>query len=106
MKEPPGHEAGDKIYLRREKSGAWLLLLWVQPNARRSAWAGLHGDRLKVRLAAPPSDGKANKELVSFLSKTLDLPRNKIEIAAGLSQRGKTVRITEPDSDALHARLP
>jgi len=106
LKEAPRHEAADRVYLRREKSGAWLLMLWVQPNSARSALAGLHGDRLKVRLAAPPLDGKANKELVRFLSRALDVPRKNIEISAGLGARGKTVRIIDPDPDTLGARLP
>jgi len=106
LKEAPRHEAADRVYLRREKSGAWLLMLWVQPNSARSALAGLHGDRLKVRLAAPPLDGKANKELVRFLSRALDVPRKNIEITVGLGARGKTVRVIDLDPDALGARLP
>ena len=106
MKASPPQQSAQRDYLRREKSGAWLLSLWVQPNAKRSEWAGLHGERLKVRLAAPPLDNRANRELVRFLAKALELPRGKIEIVAGLGSRGKTVRITEAEPDALGARLP
>ena len=52
---------------------------------------GLFDQRLKVRLNAPPVDGKANEELIAFLSKILKLPKSKITIKSGLADRRKTV---------------
>ncbi len=96
----------DRPYLRREPSGAVLLNIWVQPNAPRSAFAGLHGDRLKIRIASPPVDGKANEELVRFLGKALSLPRSRVKLIAGETSRGKTVRLEDPDEKILDQELP
>ena len=69
------------------------LTLHVQPNARRSEIAGLHGDALKIRIAAPAVDNKANTELVDFLSKSLGIPKSAIVIRRGTSGRHKVLEI-------------
>ncbi|MBW1810149.1 MAG: YggU family protein [Deltaproteobacteria bacterium] len=92
-------------YLLQEKTGTCLLQVWVQPNAKRSDWAGLYGQRIKIRLAAPAVNGKANKELIRFLSQELGLAKKDIEISAGLRVRGKTIRIVA-EVDSLLAHLP
>ncbi len=73
-----------------------VLLCHIQPGARRSELAGEHGDRLKIRLKAPPVDGKANTELIRFLSKLFAVPRNAICIESGDLSRQKRVRIQNP----------
>lgn len=70
------------------------LTLHVQPNARRSEIAGLHGDALKVRIAAPAADNKANAELIDFLSESLGIPKSAIAIRRGTASRRKVVEIT------------
>jgi uncharacterized protein (TIGR00251 family) len=55
--------------------------------------AGVHGDRVKIRIAAAPVDGAANDELVSFLAKRLGVPRSRVEILSGETSRDKRVRI-------------
>jgi len=89
-------------YARLEKSGALLLDLWVQPGASRSGFAGRHGERLKVRLAAPPLEGRANRELLKFLAAELGLPRSRLELVAGAHGRGKTVRVSAPGDFLKH----
>lgn len=69
------------------------LTLHVQPNARRSEIAGLHGDALKVRIAAPAADNKANAELIDFLSESLGIPKSAIVISRGATSRRKVVEI-------------
>ena len=69
-------------------------MLHVQPNAKRSGIAGLHGDALKVRIAAPAVDNKANAELIDFLSKSLGIPKSAIVIGHGAAGRRKVVEIT------------
>jgi uncharacterized protein len=69
------------------------LILHVQPNARRTEIAGLHGGRLKVRIAAPAVEGKANDLLVGFLADTFDLPGGRVMIRRGSHGRTKTVEI-------------
>jgi uncharacterized protein (TIGR00251 family) len=77
----------------RQDGEGWLLAIRVQPNASVSAVVGEYADQLKVRLAAPPVDGKANAELVRFLAKALGVPRASVSVARGQSSRSKTVRI-------------
>ena len=68
--------------------------LHVQPNARRSEIAGLHGDALKIRVAAPAMDNKANAALIEFLSETLGNPKSAVAIRHGATGRRKVVEIT------------
>jgi|SRR5579859_4766881 len=70
------------------------LILHVQPNAKRTEIAGLHGGRLKVRIAAPAVEGKANELLVGFLADTFDLPGGRVMIRRGSHGRTKTVEIS------------
>jgi len=70
------------------------LSLHVQPGARNSALAGIHGDALKIRVAAPAVDNKANAALVEFLSELLAVPKSAIAIRHGATGRRKVVEIT------------
>ena len=66
----------------------------VQPGASRNQVLGLHGDALKLKLTAPPVEGKANKACIGFLSEALGVPKTSIEIVSGNSSRHKNIRIT------------
>lgn len=70
-----------------------ILELHVQPGAARSEFAGRHGERIKVRLAARAVDGKANQALVEFLAEYYKVPRRSVRIASGLKSRDKRVVI-------------
>ena len=70
-----------------------ILNLHVQPGAKRSEFAGRHGERVKIRLAAPAVDNKANEALVDFLAQHYGVPRRSVRIAAGLKSRQKRVVI-------------
>jgi uncharacterized protein (TIGR00251 family) len=70
-----------------------ILEVYVQPGASRSAFAGMHGDRVKIRLAAPPVEGKANAALIEFLAAHYGVPKRSVRIAAGLRSRRKRVVI-------------
>lgn len=85
-------------------TGRVTLTLHVQPNATASAVAGLHGDALKIRIAAPAADNKANKALVDFLHRLLELRTSQISIRHGAHGRRKIVEIAGADA-ALLARL-
>jgi uncharacterized protein len=69
------------------------LAVWATPGRRRSEIAGVAGGELRVRVAAPPSDGRANRELCRFLAETLDVPRRDVTIVAGEGARHKTVQV-------------
>jgi uncharacterized protein len=70
-----------------------ILELHVQPGAARSEFAGKHGERIKLRLAARAVDGKANEALIDFLAAHYGVPKRNVQIVAGLKSRQKRVRI-------------
>ena len=81
------------------------LAVRVQPRAARSEIAGLFGDRIRIRLAAPPVDGAANDALVRFLAGALGVPPREVRIVAGLTSRSKTVIATGVSAEEAAARL-
>ena len=72
------------------------LELQVQPRAKKDAVAGRYGDRLRVRLAAPPVEGKANERLVRFLAEEFGVPQKAVQILAGQTGRSKSVVVRQP----------
>ena len=70
-----------------------ILDVHVQPGARRSEFAGEHGGRVKIRLAAPAVENKANDALVAFLADHYGVPRRSVRIASGFKSRAKRVVI-------------
>ena len=70
-----------------------ILEVHVQPGAKRSEFAGQHGDRVRIRLAAPAVENKANQALIDFLAEHYRVPRRNVRIAAGLRSRQKRVVI-------------
>jgi uncharacterized protein len=77
----------------------YMLRLTVVPGAQRTQVVGLYGDRLKVRLAAPPERGAANQELIAFLARTLDLPKSSLKLTLGAQSRTKVVTVSDVSSD-------
>jgi uncharacterized protein len=69
--------------------------LHIQPGARSTGFAGMHGERVKVRLAAPAVDNKANRALIEFLAEAFGVPRRNVTIEAGAASRRKTVSIVD-----------
>jgi uncharacterized protein (TIGR00251 family) len=78
--------------LRRDGSD-WLLDVRVQPRASRTEFAGILGERLRVRLNAPPVDGRANLALRDFLASACELPKSRVTLEHGLTGRDKCVRL-------------
>lgn len=77
------------------RDGATIILtLHVQPGAKRSEVAGLHGDALKVRLAAPPVEGRANEALLKFIAEKFEVPLRNVELLRGAQSRHKLVKVT------------
>jgi len=70
------------------------LTLHIQPGAKRSELAGLHGEALKIRLAAPPVEGRANEALLKFIAGLFDVPVRQVELKQGSQSRHKVVAIT------------
>lgn len=80
-----------------------LLHLRVQPKADRDSIAGTHGDALKVRITAPPTEGKANQHLVRLFAKELGMAKGAVTVAKGTKGRDKTLRLEGPDPEAFDA---
>ena len=82
----------------------------LQPKASRDEFAGLHGDRLKIRLAAPPVEGKANAQLLAFLASAFGVAKSHVSLESGELNRQKRVRIRSPqkfpDLPGLTVRQP
>ncbi|MBP7951365.1 MAG: DUF167 domain-containing protein [Verrucomicrobiales bacterium] len=75
----------------------------VVPNARKTCCAGLMGDATtwKIKLAAPPVDGKANEELVEWLAQISGTSRNGIRILSGEKSRTKRIQLAEISTESL-----
>lgn len=98
------------------KDGA-VLNIHAAPGAAKSQLQGLYGDALKVRLQAPPVDGKANAALVDFIARFLDLPARNVHLIGGQTSRRKRLliqgltasqilaRCAPPEGDAAGPRL-
>jgi len=87
------------------KRGA-ALAIRVTPRARRDEVVEVLADQtIKIRLTAPPVEGKANQALIEFLAKILGVPEAKIEIIAGATGRDKLVSILDMKSEVAQARI-
>ena len=73
-----------------------LLTIRVQPRASRDEIVGPHDDTLKVRITAPPVDGKANAHLQRYLAKCFGVATSHVELISGESGRNKRLRIRKP----------
>lgn len=81
-------------FISTAKDGSVILHLYIQPKASKSRIIGLHDGLLKIGVASPPVDGKANRELVKFLAKCLKIPKKNLVFKSGLQSRRKVLVIT------------
>ena len=85
-------------WARRVPDG-WLLAVHTRPGAKRTEVVGLHGEALKLRVAAPPVEGRANDELAAFVAEALGIPRKSVTVVKGGTSRRKTVLVAAPQAD-------
>lgn len=78
------------MYFKKSAQGISINLL-VSAGAKKSILLGLHADRLKIKIQAPPVDGKANQEIIRFFSELTGLPKNQIHLNQGEKSRQKTI---------------
>ena len=83
----------------RKSDQDWLISIHAQPGAKKSEVVGLHGDALKIRIASPPVDGRANEALIAFVAKALGVQRATVSLEHGAGSRRKTLRIAVTDAD-------
>ncbi|MEW5723382.1 MAG: DUF167 domain-containing protein [Thermodesulfobacteriota bacterium] len=95
---------GESFFLTKDGLGV-RFKVHLTPRAARNELAGVHGDALKIRLKAPPVEGRANAALVKFVAAALGLPQGAVEIVGGWSSRSKTVRVEGLGPDEVAARL-
>ncbi|AXS81137.1 DUF167 domain-containing protein [Dechloromonas sp. HYN0024] len=90
-------------WFRQAADGRITLTLHIQPGAKKTEFAGLHGDALKIRLAAPPVDGKANEALIRFVADTLKLAKSAVSLKSGQTSRRKVLEIQGAPLSAIQA---
>lgn len=73
-----------------------ILSCHLQPKASKDEIVGLHGDSLKIRITAPPIDGRANAHLIKFLAKICGVSRRDITILSGELGRQKRIKVAQP----------
>lgn len=77
------------------KGDTLILTLHVQPGAKRTEVAGLHGDALKIRLSAPPIEGAANAELMEFVARVFSVPLRQVTLKQGAKSRRKVIEVRQ-----------
>ena len=82
------------------------LTLHIQPGAKKTEVAGEHGDALKIRLAAPPVDGKANAALIAFVADRLGVAKSAVSLKSGQTSRRKVLEVTGAPADTAQRLLP
>ncbi len=92
-------------YLSSQSDGSLLLKLHVQPRAAQNRIAGLQGEALKLRLSAPPVDGKANKAVLAFLADLFSLPKSALSLKSGQQSRQKTVLVSGVSEEFIRDTL-
>ena len=88
-----------------EINGGVKLHLFIQPKSSKNEIVGVHDGKLKIKITAPPVDGKANAELVEFLSDIFDIPKRQIDITKGDTGRNKTVIIVGVSREFIEEKL-
>lgn len=78
----------------RSNGDVITLTLHVQPGAKHSDISGLHGEALKIRLAAPPIEGRANEALLKYIAGLFDVPTRQVDLRQGSQSRHKVVAVT------------
>lgn len=90
----------------RWEDGDLVLDLSIQPRGSKDEFVAPHGDRFKVRITAPPVDGKANAHLIKFLAKSFGVTKADVSLISGAHSRQKSLRIANPRTLPLSIERP
>lgn len=90
-------------WYRLAANGHITLTLHIQPGAKKTEVAGRHGEALKIRLAAPPVDGKANDALIRYIAERLKLPKSAVNLKSGQTSRQKVLEVLGSTPEAVLA---
>lgn len=88
-----------------QSGDAVLLRLRIQPRSSRDSIEGLRGDRVRVRVTAPPVEGRANQACLRLLAKVLGKRRSSVSLVAGEKARDKVVRIEDDSVERVREAL-
>jgi uncharacterized protein (TIGR00251 family) len=88
-----------------DSKGGAIIQVHASPRASKNQIQGLHGEALKIRLQAPPVDGKANETLIEFLAEMLGIPQRQITILAGQTSRQKRLGLQGITAEQVEIRL-
>lgn len=91
-------------WFRRDAAGTVTVSVHAQPGARRTEVAGLHGASVKIRVAAPALEDRANAALVDYLAEKFAVPRRNVTLVSGTKSREKRLEVrgsTVPPAVAL-----
>jgi len=94
----------NSLIVQDTKDGA-ILTVHIQPRASTTECVGIHGDEIKIRVAAPPVDGAANDELIRFLARRFSIPSTSVQIYSGAGGRHKRVLVKGATAQLVMARL-
>lgn len=94
----------NSLIVQDTKDGV-ILTVHIQPKASTTECVGIHGDAIKIRVAAPPVDGAANDELIQFIARRLSIPTASVRIHSGASGRHKRVLVKGATAQLVMARL-
>lgn len=84
-------------WIKKHDKGT-LINLYIQPGASKSELAGIHGDRLKVKIKAPPREGEANESLIEFIAEVLGISKAKVHLIRGKASRQKDLLVEVPEA--------
>lgn len=82
-------------WYRSDRDNNLVLTLHIQTGAKRTEAVGLHGEALKIKLAAAPIEGKANAALLKFIAKRFDVPLSQVALKQGAKSRHKVIEIRQ-----------
>ena len=95
----------DEVFAARDVADGCTLAVRVHPGAKRNAIGGMHAAALKVSISAPANDGRANGALIAFVAEWLEIPRARVSLVAGATNRSKTLRIQGKSAAEIQAAL-
>lgn len=93
----------DRNWYTSDGGGGFTIRVRAVPGAKKPGLAGVHGDRLKVRVSAPPEGGKANKAIAELLASALHVRAKDVSHASGVSSRDKVFRVTGADEASVRS---
>ena len=80
-------------WYRRRPDGTLVVAIHAQPGAKRTEVAGVHGEALRIRVASPPVEGRANEALLEFLAQTFAVSKRDVRLVRGATSRAKRFEI-------------